>query len=175
MASPRLLLPSALGLLAACGPAVDIEGVLYDPRALNTTRRDGGTVTSTQPRPDAGPRDAGFVDAGDPRCPEPTLEALRDKIFLPSCATGGCHTGPTPAEGLALDTMLLDLGARLRQPAAQSPSRMPMVTPGQPGASYLFLKVFLATPPGGGPMPPRGPLLDCELAALRRWIEAGAP
>lgn len=174
MAPSRLLLPSALVGLVACGPAVDIEGVLYDPSALNTTR-DAGTRTSTQPRPDAGPRDAGPIDAGAPRCPEPTLEALREKVFVPSCATGGCHTGPSASEGLRLDAMLLDLGARLRQPAAQSPSRMSLVTPGQPGASYLFLKVFLATPPGGGPMPPSGPLLDCELAALRRWIEAGAP
>lgn len=175
MASTRSLLPSALALLAACGPAVDIEGVLYDPRALNTGRRDAGTVTSTQPRPDAGPRDAGTIDAGDPRCPEPTLDSLREKVFLASCATGGCHSGATPSEALSLDALRLDLASRLRQPAAQSPSRMPLVTPGQPGASYLFLKVFLATPPAGGPMPPSGPLLDCELAALRRWIEAGAP
>lgn len=177
----RALLLAAVPLaLAACGPAVDIEGVLYDPAVAVPGRRDAGTTTSTVPRPDAGPRDVGprdvgTPDAGDPNCPEPTLEAIDEVIFQRSCATEGCHVGPAPAEGLALDGTLAELGARLRQPAAQSPSHIPLVSGGQPGSSYLYLKVYLATPPAGERMPPGEALTACQLSAIRRWIEAGAP
>lgn len=161
-------------LAAGCGPAAEIDGPLFVPAAL--TAEDAGVRTATtSTRRDAGPRDASPIDAGDPTCPEPTLESVRDRVFLTSCATSGCHTGPQAAQGLALDTLQLDLVSRLRQSAAQSPSSMPLVTPGQPGASYLYLKVFLPSPSVGDRMPPSAPLSACQLAGLRRWIEAGAP
>lgn len=175
----RLALVAALLAIAGgCGPAVDIEGVLYEPGRVVPPRRDGGvstTTTSTTPRPDAGPRDSGTADAGDPNCPEPTLASIDAKVLRPSCATRDCHVGPTAAEGLAFEGSVLDVAARLRQPSAQSASRMPLVTAGQPGASYLYLKVFLTTPPTGDRMPPGSELTACELSAIRRWIEAGAP
>ena len=96
-------------------------------------------------------------------------------MLIPSCATAGCHTGGAASEGLALDGMLLDLASRVRRSAAQSPSGMPLVSAGEPGASYLYLKVFLATPPSGDRMPADAPLSACQLSAIRRWIEAGAP
>ncbi len=170
--------PAALALIIAlapaCGPAVDIEGALYVPSVV-PPRRDAGAATSTTPRPDAGPRDSGPADAGDPTCPEPTLASIDEVVLRPTCATTSCHVGPTPAEGLAFEGSVVDLASRLRQPSAQSASRMPLVTAGQPGASYLYLKVFLATPPSGDRMPPDAPLSACQLTAIRRWIEAGAP
>jgi len=166
----------ALGL-TACGPNAEIDGALYVPTAGGAlTRQDGGTRTSTpSTRRDAGPRDASPIDAGDPRCPDPTLESIRERVLIPSCATSGCHTGANPSEGLALDGMLLDLASRLRQSAHQSPSGMPLITAGEPGASYLYLKAYLATPPSGDRMPADAPLEACQLSAIRRWIEAGAP
>ncbi len=52
------------------------------------------------------------------------------------------------------------------------------VVPGDAGASWLYQKLVEPAPCVGGQMP-RGetpmPLPDCELDAIRRWIEAGAP
>jgi mono/diheme cytochrome c family protein len=45
----------------------------------------------------------------------------------------------------------------------------PAVVPGQPDESLMFEKV------AAGEMPPKSPLRPEQVAAVRRWIEAGAP
>jgi len=151
-------------LVVACGPAGGPRGSVL---ALGGTAADGDAGVTT----DAGAR---RPDAGaDVTCPDPTLASLSAKVFRPTCATAGCHSSDDPAEGLALDLDEAALQVHLRQPSWQSPSGMPLVTPGQKGASYLYLKVAVATPLAGRRMPrDEDPLPDCAVLALAEWIES---
>jgi hypothetical protein len=163
----RALLVS-LGLAgAACGPAGGPRGTVLALVA------DGGVGAG----PDGGRPGGGRPDAGvDPACPDPTLASLAEKVFRPTCATSGCHQGDTPAEGLALDLEEAALQVHLRQASRQSPSGMPLVTPGRTGASYLYLKVAVASPLSGRRMPrDEAPLSECALDALAAWIETLPP
>lgn len=162
------LAPTLLGLFTlACGPGAELTGQLL----VETPRPDAGTSTST---PDAGivRRDAGPVDE---RCPEPTLTSIREKLFVPTCATAECHAGPAPKEQLDLSLPTSELAARLRGPSRQSASGLKLVEPGAVGSSWLYLKVFFETPTTGQSMPPNMRLDACQLDALREWIEDGAP
>ena len=68
----------------------------------------------------------------------------------------------------AIETLLM-------QPAAQSPSGLPLVTPGATGSSYLYLKIAVRTPLIGERMPKDAePLEDCRIEAVRKWIADGA-
>ncbi len=111
-----------------------------------------------------------------PACAQPNLASLREEIFLKKCAVSGCHIPGEmpPTQDLDLSLPQAELIQRLMQPAAQSPSGMPLITPGRKGASYLYLKVFLESPLEGASMPPNGRLEACEIMALERWIERGA-
>lgn len=148
------------GLLAACGPA---GGPGSGRLAVEAeAQRTDATRTTAEPKdePEA------------PTCIEPTLDAIREAVFLPRCATSGCHDAETAREGLDLSLPVDALTGRLAAAASQSPSGMPLITPGQPGASYLWLKVSLESPLIGTRMPKReAPLDDCELEALKRFIE----
>lgn len=177
-----MLRPALLSLVAslaalACGPAADIRGTLVTDRSELIdggepepedagVLEDAGTSTVT-PRRDGGP--------GSERCPEPTLTSIREKVFLPTCATADCHAGATPEQGLDLSLPLDTLAARLREPSMQSVSGLALVKPGQQGASWLYLKVFLETPATGSQMPPMMRLEECQLRAIGAWIQAGAP
>lgn len=150
-------------LVDACGPAGGPKGELaQDPGARPTGRNNRSTSL-----------DAGLDANGEP-CAVPTLAAIADQIFTPRCAGSGCHAGAEPAAGLALDLPLETLATRLREPSIQSPSHMPLVTPGQIGASFLYLKVAFDPPLVGQAMPPDAALETCALGAIRRWIELGA-
>ena len=55
-----------------------------------------------------------------------------------------------------------------------------LVQPGQPDASYLYIKVSSDTPCAGSRMPltdigTTSPLVPCEQVAIHDWIAAGAP
>lgn len=155
---------AVIGLLAtfACGPAGGPTGRLVGAgQALGEGDGAGG-----------GKKDAGTFEVEE-GCPSPTLESIQRDVFVPRCVR--CHSGDSAPEMLALDGPLNELAARLEDGAAQSPSHMPLVTPNQIGPSYLFLKISLPTPLVGERMPPEARLPDCEIAAIRHWIEVGAP
>lgn len=145
-------------LLAACGPA-------GGPSSGTLATRTDTTTAPRRPPPD--PTTAPKEEV----CVEATLEAIRQDIFLPSCATEGCHAGAAPRADLDLSLELDALKARLAASSKQSPSGMPLVNPGQPSSSYLYLKVFLETPLIGASMPKDATLEDCEIAAIRAYIE----
>lgn len=145
-------------LIAACGPA---GGPGSGRLAVVGQAERADETQTTEPKTEA-PKG----------CLEPTLAALREQILLPRCATAGCHDAETAREGLDLSIPLDALTARLAAAATQSPSGMPLITPGQPGRSYLWLKVSVETPLIGVRMPKREAALeDCELEALRAFIE----
>lgn len=149
-----------LGLmLSACGPATRIGGDLGVETEQSNARSGQQVETEESSEPGS--------------CVEPTLGTLRAEVLVPAC--GGCHAGDDPAENLDLTLELADLRMRLLQPAAQSPSGTPLVTPGSIGASYLYLKVALKTPLIGNRMPRAAePLEECTIESLHAWIEAGA-
>lgn len=158
-----LLTQGTLLLSLACGPAGTVSG------ELSAAKEAQGVSQKEIPAVENEPEDERF-------CVPPSLEALRTELFVPSCATAQCHAGETPAEGLDLSLEPVQLAARLLQPARQSPSGMPLVTPGSIGASYLLLKVALADPLRGAQMPKgEAPIEGCAQEALRTWIIRGAP
>jgi hypothetical protein len=110
----------------------------------------------------------------DSDLPPGNWAAIEAEIIVPRCATAACHEGEMPAAFPRLDAgagreALLEL-------SQQAP--LPLVTPGDPDASYLVHK--LRDPSGvggsGAPMPIGDVLLDeAEIQAIEGWIRNGAP
>lgn len=95
-------------------------------------------------------------------------------IFETNC--GGCHDSETPSADLPLvgdqayDSLLL----------GSEGSTLPRLTPNDPNASYVWLKLTNAAGIDGSPMPTSPltgwrPLANADLDAIRAWIERGAP
>ena len=103
-----------------------------------------------------------------------TWPQIQAQILGPTCAQP-CHHGGAAPKGLSLD----DAGALqnlVGVASAELPS-MQRVAPGRPDDSYLFVKVAGADPRRvGARMPRTGPpfLTNGQIAALRKWIAAGA-
>ena len=121
---------------------------------------------------------------GEPAAPaRSSFEHIESQLFTASCATAGCHTGPTPAGELSLEA-----GRAYAQlvgvPAANANARrdgMLRVRPGVPDSSLLYHKLIAA--PGhheadyGNGMPAGGkPALSAgQLEYIKQWIADGAP
>ena len=98
-------------------------------------------------------------------------------LSKPRCNLAGCHAGADPrgmldfgtSQQAAYDALVMGDTANTTA-KTQFPKR---ITPGAPTTSFLYEKVVTATVPDGR-MPP-GPMLpDCEIQAIRSWIQAGA-
>lgn len=103
-----------------------------------------------------------------------TWSARISKILEFNC--GGCHGGATPQEGLTLTGE--GVYARLLEPSSQNPD-MPLITPGVPEQSYLYLKLIGDESIVGNPMPYNpltgmGALSEGEIADVLTWITNGA-
>jgi len=105
-------------------------------------------------------------DPGDEEPAETVTFAQVQDVFAASCS---CHmTGVYPN--------LTPENAHASLVGVASSRGLPLVDPGDPGNSYLYLKV--AGDPGisGGRMPVGGPFLtDVQLAQIAAWITRGAP
>ena len=121
--------------------------------------------------------DTGVVDAGgggnDTGGSE--LESIRREILVPSCGGAGCHAAGAVFPDLETAS---GLSNRLRAMSNQA-SGVPLVAPGDPGGSYLYLKSrtdFASFGVGFGAVMPIGrPALSAqELARLADWIGGGA-
>ena len=107
------------------------------------------------------------------------LAWIAEEVFAPSCAlSSSCHTGIRPAGSLDL-TGAARAHAQLVGVTAVAASDRVRVVPGDPAASYLLVKLGVnpgPLGPDGSRMPPNSPPLCAEkLAAVERWIAAGAP
>lgn len=109
-----------------------------------------------------------------------TLTSVREQIFLPSCAFSACHDDHIPAAGLDLmsDGVLTRL---LEHTVTSADTSLPLITPGDPSASWLYHLISLCEPVDEGGnvvahMPRNTPrLLEQELVAkVRDWILMGA-
>jgi hypothetical protein len=172
----RLSPSLSLLLLAACSGA---GAPAAPPRDAGTPAPDGFVLPKP---PDAG---SGEPAAARGAC-DSSFRAVARMIFEQGgCTAATCHTTPgpdTPAAGLDL-TEEDALAGLIRVPArAALVQPLVRVTPGDPQASFLWLKLAAAEPGGpglpeggGGPMPlGRAPLPAASLAALGAWIRAGA-
>jgi hypothetical protein len=105
------------------------------------------------------------------------LAWIQANVFTPSCAVGGCHHAAAAGAGhLSLDDGLSHL--QLVNTASTTATSWMRVVPSDASKSYLM--VALGTESGPRPvdglMPlGRAPLCSDEVAAIQRWIMAGAP
>ncbi len=93
-------------------------------------------------------------------------------LFDVSCASSGCHGGqewsawPDLRAGMAYDNIV----------GVESTRGIPLVAPGQPDSSYLYLKLLPDAAISGDRMPLGGPYLEpSTLETVYMWIERGAP
>jgi len=125
----------------------------------------------------------GHRDAPAPACPcagnaDGTFAALQDLFDRHGCTAVACH-GAAPGSGgldLTRDVAWQHL---VNAPSTAEPGTL-RVRPGAPQMSLLWRKLAAATQGltgvAGSPMPSGGaPLAADELAAVTKWIYAGAP
>lgn len=121
-------------------------------------------------------------DGGQGVCLEATFAAIHGVISAPVCANGACHAGPAAVGAGNLDLSgtpqeVFDRLVGVSTSDAQGRGRFPVrVDPTSPDTSYFLLMIESDNPEGSsrGRMPPGGQLRDCEIEAIRAWIEAGA-
>ena len=107
-------------------------------------------------------------------CPgaiDPTLTAIQEEVFGPSCAQGGCHAGSDPAADLDLRSAEAAYEGLVDVDASEVDGIR--VIPGDPEASVLYQ--LLLDPAGESRRMPVGRRLDDqEIRAVRDWIGDGA-
>ena len=93
-------------------------------------------------------------------------------LFDVSCASSGCHGGqewsawPDLRAGKAYANIV----------GVESSQGIPLVAPGRPDSSYLYLKLLPDAEISGDRMPLGGPYLEpSTLETVYMWIEQGAP
>ncbi len=149
----RIGAASLMLLLAACGAG-----------------SGDGMDQNGQPLPSVG---GGGGDA--PPIPDlmPTLDSIQAKVFTPTCAVSGCHSGADAPQGLQLEQ---GLSARnlINVPSPRD-SHLLRVIPGNPDGSFIIQKLE-GTQTLGQRMPRGGPFLpQSTIDVIRQWITSGAP
>ena len=172
----RLVAPVCLAL-TGCLPAIPTgagsdTGSLFDVGLadLGMDFDTGSTVTPPDGSDDTDPGSG----SGQPDLPTPTLAEVSSTVLVPLC--GDCHVSQT------LGNLWLEPNAALRDrllASALQAAPMPLVTPGDLQASYLWRKVEGSHLTAGGlgeAMPlGRAALTESQMDLLRRWIAGGAP
>lgn len=155
---------------------------------LGTGTEDGGPDDDGEGGGDGGdtsPGDGDGMMPTDQAPTAPTLADLQDDIFDPICSE--CHKAGSPPQGLILGPglPLATLRANIVNKASNEPATAPLITPNDPGNSYLLIKVKgtqgtaagCTTSTCGARMPANGPpyLTTTQIQAIEDWINAGAP
>ena len=108
------------------------------------------------------------VDDAPVETVDASFTQVRARIFAPSCALSGCHGDFEFPRLSGSQTYAGIVGVA-------SSSGQPLIDPGNPSSSYLYLKVTGASSIQGSQMPRGAPELSAELTELLRlWIEEGA-
>jgi Bacterial Ig-like domain len=106
----------------------------------------------------------------------PTLDELQASVFTPTCATSGCHSGPSGGPlptGMDLTSADASFANLVGVASTQSPG-LSRVAAGDPDNSYLVHKIE-GTASSGARMPFGGPPLSQALIDdIRQWIADGA-
>lgn len=166
------MLVLALSSLAACGPSEIPSGPDKDEHDTDMSPSKGEEDDGTD-----GPVDA-HVPADECQTFDSSFAAIQTLVFeRHGCSAVACHGSKGKAGKL-------DLSAAVAWDnvvnAASSNSRDKRVLPGSADDSFLYQKLLAATKPGsvqvaGSPMPLGGALSEDELAAVKIWIDEGAP
>ncbi|MGE0792319.1 MAG: hypothetical protein AB7S26_41985 [Sandaracinaceae bacterium] len=112
-------------------------------------------------------------------CIDATWESIHAEVIVPTCATSNCHDTASMAGELDLSGDLASVHARVLATSAQGllcrTRGGPLVTPGDPAMSLLYVKTSVDAPGCGVRMPPAGsPLNDQRRCAVAAWITCGA-
>lgn len=106
----------------------------------------------------------------------PTLDELQANLFGPTCASAGCHTGPTGSSlpsGMDLSSADATFASLVGITSLQQPA-VSRVAAGDPDNSYLVQKVE-GTAATGQRMPLVGGVLSqTAIDDIRQWISDGA-
>lgn len=105
----------------------------------------------------------------------PEFSAIYSDVLSLRCAKGGCHDGGHPR--LNMPTKELAYSNLLNLNSSQG---LKYIQPGSADSSYLFLKIILDPSGRSGARMPRdgetnGYLTNNQIAAIRDWIQDGAP
>ena len=108
----------------------------------------------------------------------PTLDFIQTSVFGLTCATSGCHTGPTSGTlpgGMDLSSADASFANLVGVTSIQQPS-LSRVAAFDPDNSYLVQKIEGTAPaPNDSRMPFGGQALDAEVISnIRQWIIDGA-
>ena len=102
----------------------------------------------------------------------PNFSEIQSNIFVPNCATTGCHLGAGAPQGLRLDDA--NSFGMLVGVASSEESAILRVAPGDPDNSYLIHKLE-GNASVGARMPLNAPALEqAAIAVIRQWITDGA-
>jgi len=138
--------------LAACGAG---SGEGLDPNGQPLSGSGGGNLAPPVP---------GLA---------PTLASIQSNVFSVNCAVPGCHGGAGAQQGLRLDPGFS--AGNLINVASTQDATLVRVIPGNPAGSLLIHKLE-GTQTVGFRMPAGGPYLpQSTIAAIRQWIQDGAP
>ncbi len=117
--------------------------------------------------------DSGGGPGGQPTAPQSSRDfaTLAEDVFVPKCASAGCHAGERASAGLDL-TAGAAHASLVGKHARRRPDRL-LVGPGDPEGSYLVERLV---PGGDTPLMPLGgkPLEAAEVDRIRAWIRDGA-
>jgi hypothetical protein len=103
---------------------------------------------------------------------DPTLESLRDTIFVTSCGYDSCHGDNNFAYGLWLTADIPRISSELVGAPSESCKPELLVAPGDADHSFLYNKLSEKKPACGARMPYGiEPLPDSALTCVRDWIE----
>jgi len=103
---------------------------------------------------------------------DPTFSAIQANVFVPNCATTGCHLGAGAPQGLRLDDAS-SYGMLVGVPSSESASKL-RVAPGDADNSYLIQKLE-GTASVGAQMPLNAPpIAQASIDVIRQWIIDGA-
>lgn len=112
--------------------------------------------------------EAAYGLAPDGKTIAPTFQQVFDNT-LPTCAHGGCHGLPDPANGLELD----EIHVAHQDLLAKDAKGEPRVVPGDVQCGKLIVRLEMVDKPWS--MPRGGHLDERNLCAVRHWIANGAP
>jgi hypothetical protein len=115
------------------------------------------------------PSSGGRVPFELPPC-EPTYASIHDTVFELTCNGEYCHGAQSPAWDLWL--LAPDAEQYLLSYRAGTCPEYPLVSPGDPERSFLYLKVAREEPPCRTERMPRGVnrLPDHSIACIEQWI-----
>lgn len=120
---------------------------------------------------------SGAGSSGTHAAVEPTLSSIQRNVFNPSCSSASCHGAPSFKGGLNLEAGAAYAGlvnVAADNDAARTRGLM-RVTPGNPEASFLVVKLLGPGAGEGERMPSRNAAVSPRaLAAIQEWIARGA-